>query len=98
MANIGGAERLRGEYVGVDLWVRLCLFQGGHWNYRRGLDSWPPYHFTGFPSAQEEGNVQLVTDSCSGEYYARSGSIVQTAPKWTADPEFQGTIAQNCAV
>jgi len=55
----------------------------------RGL----PIIITGFLPGQEEGNVQLVTDSGSGEYHSKPEMIGKTAAKWVGDPELRGAIA-----
>ncbi len=55
----------------------------------RGL----PIIITGFLPGQEEGNVQLVTESGSGEYHGSPDAIGKTAAKWVADPELRGAIA-----
>lgn len=57
----------------------------------RGL----PIILTGFLPGQEEGNVELVTESGSGEFHADPESIAKCASKWVADPELRGAIASR---
>lgn len=57
----------------------------------RGL----PIILTGFLPGQEEGNVQLVTESGSGEYHSTPESIANCAANWVADPELRGAIASR---
>lgn len=58
----------------------------------RGL----PIILTGFLPGQEEGNVQLVTDSGSGEFHAEPDAIADCAARWVGDPEERSAVA-TCA-
>ncbi|CDF33474.1 Monogalactosyldiacylglycerol synthase, family GT28 [Chondrus crispus] len=55
----------------------------------RGL----PIILTGFLPGQEEGNVQLVTESGSGEFHASPAAIAACAARWVSDPELRGAVA-----
>lgn len=57
----------------------------------RGL----PIILTGFLPGQEEGNVQLVTESGSGEFHAEPDAIAECAARWVSDPELRGAIAER---
>lgn len=57
----------------------------------RGL----PIILTGYLPGQEEGNVQLVTDSGSGEFHATPEGIANCAARWVSDPELRGAIASR---
>lgn len=55
----------------------------------RGL----PIILTGFLPGQEEGNVQLVTESGSGEFHTAPEAIAACAARWVIDPEERAAVS-----
>jgi 1,2-diacylglycerol 3-beta-galactosyltransferase len=89
---------LKGFVRNMSEWMSACdilCSKAGPGTIAEGWTRGLPIVITGFLPGQEEGNVQLVTESGSGEYHDTPEGIADCCARIVADPELRGAMASR---